>query len=72
VNQFCAPLDAEKSGDDMLVEKVFYSKVSLESLIIEKVEVLLNTLCISGLGEREVLVVSELAEIFANNVFKII
>jgi hypothetical protein len=72
VNQFCALLDAEKSGDDMLVEKVFYSKVSLESLIIEKVEVLLNTLCISGLGEREVLVVSELAEIFANNVFKII
>jgi len=56
----------------MGVEKVFYSEVSLESLIVEIVEVLLYTLRVTRLGEREVFVVGKLAEVLAHYIFIVV
>jgi hypothetical protein len=56
----------------MGVEKVFYSEVSLESLIVEIVEVFLYTLRVTRLGEREVFVVGELAEVLAHYIFIVV
>ena len=42
MNEFCASLYAKKSGHHVRIEKIFYSEVALESLVIEVIEVLLD------------------------------
>jgi len=51
MDQFCASLNVEKPGNDMWVEEIFYSEVSLESLVVEIVEILLYTIRITRLSE---------------------
>ena len=42
MNEFCASLNAKKSGYHVRIEKVFDSEVALESLVIEVIEVLFD------------------------------
>jgi hypothetical protein len=72
VDQFWTSLNTVESGDDMRVEKILHSEIALESLVVEEVKIVLYAFSISWLGKRKVLIISELTEVFANYIFKVI
>lgn len=72
VDQFWASLNTVESRDDMRVKKILHSEIALESLVVEEVKIVLYAFSISWLGKRKVLIISELTEVFANHILKVI
>lgn len=72
VDQFWTSLNTVESGNDMRVEKILHSEIALESLVVEEVKIVLYAFSISWLGKRKVLIISELTEVFANHILKVI
>lgn len=72
MDELCTSLNSKKSGHHVRIEKVFYSEIALESLVVKVVEVLLDTLRVARLSKRKVLVVCKLAEVLAHHIFKVI
>ena len=72
MDEFCASLDSEQSGHNVRIEEILDPEVALESLVVEVVEILLDTLRVAGLSEREIFIVRKLAEILAHHIFEVI
>ena len=51
MDEFCTSLDSEKSGHNVRIEEILDPEVALESLVVEVVEILLDTLRVAGLSE---------------------
>lgn len=72
VHKFGALLRVVQSWQDVVLEELFDTEVSLEVTSIERIEVVVQTVGIPRLRKREVLIVSELAEVLSDDVFKIV
>lgn len=72
MDEFSASLNRKESRDNMWIEKVLHSKISLKVLIVIVVKAFFQAFWVTRLSEREILVVCELTEVFANYVFKIV
>lgn len=56
----------------MGVKELFYSEISLEMASIERVEVVVQRIGVTRLRKWKIFVVSELAEIFTDNIFEVV
>ena len=72
VDEFSPSLNRKESRDNMWIEKVLHSKISLKVLIVIVVKAFLQAFWVTRLSKREILVVRELTKVFANYVFKIV
>ena len=60
------------SWENVGLEPILYSEISLEVCVEELIELFLKGFCRSTLRKREIFIVRKLTEIFAKNVFKVI
>ncbi len=72
MDEFCASLNSEKSGHNVRIEEILDPEVALESLVVEVVKILLDTLRVAGLSEREIFIVGKLAEVLAHHIFEVV
>lgn len=72
VDEFSASLNRKESRDNVWIEKVLHSKISLKVLIVIVVKAFFQAFWVSRLSKREILVVCELTKVFANYVFEIV
>ena len=72
MDEFSPSLNRKESRDNMWIEKVLHSEISLKVLIVIVVKAFFQAFWVTRLSKREILVVRELTKVFANYVFKIV
>ena len=72
VDKLAALLGMVKARDDIRLELILDPEVTLEVQVKELEELLLQLLSCAAFSKREILIIGELAEVFGQDVFKIV